>query len=351
VQPDRRPLIRPVRDREPQPNYVLRRIYAGGGLALVVGLVAYGLANAIGGSDDPVTDVVQGVSSADEETSASGFDPAAGPASVTDPVATDPVDVPIHHGFQEDVLYVALYGKVDTDRLGVLGERDAQGSADFAKQVSAGYRSFGRPVVPTFEIIASVASFEEGDGDYSNESPIAQLQPWLDVAEENEMHVVLDLQAGRESFDSQIREFEELLMQPHVGVALDPEWRVAPDEIPKGGQIGTVSGTEVNATIAYLDALVEANDLPPKMLIVHQFEVNMITEKDIIRGTDNVQVVIHMDGFGSLELKRGSYEIVTSSLPEGSLPGWKNFYDEDKPTPTPEETMAANPTPMFVSFQ
>ena len=265
--------------------------------------------------------------------------------------ATVPEEPPIHHGFQDDVLYVALYGKVDTDRLGVLGEYDAQGALEFAQEVSAGYRGFGRPVVPTFEIIASVASFEEGDGDYSNESPIAQLRPWIDVAEENDAHVVLDLQAGREAFDSQIREFEELLLEPHVGVALDPEWRVGPDEVPKGGNIGTVTGAEVNRTIKYLDALVEQNDLPPKMLIVHQFEIGMISEKETIASTDNVQVVIHMDGFGQLDRKRNSYEMVRSTLPEGALLGWKNFYDEDQPTPTPAETMAASPAPMFVSYQ
>jgi hypothetical protein len=341
VEPDRRPLIRPSRDARPQPNYALRRFYAGSGLLVVVGLLVYSLANAFRGSDEPEADA-----------STVAVVPTAPNLAITTVAETIPVEVPIHHGFQDDVLYVALYGKVDTDKLGVLGEYDPAGAAAFAKQVSAGYRGFGSPVVPAFEIIASVASFEAGsDGNYSNESPVAQLQPWLDVAEQNEMHVVLDLQSGRAAFDSQIRDFEELLVQPHVGVALDPEWRVGPNERPEGGKIGTVTGAEVNATIGYLDQLVEDNDLPPKMLIVHQFEVGMITEKEIIKGTENVQVVIHMDGFGSLPRKLGSFEIVTSDLPPGVLPGWKNFFDEDEPTPTPEETMAANPTPMFVSFQ
>mgnify|MGYP006981339232 FL=1 len=30
---------------------------------------------------------------------------------------------------------------------------------------------------------------------------------------------------------------------------------------------------------------------------------------------------------------------------------WKNFYDEDTPTFTPEETMAVDPKPWFVSYQ
>ena len=112
---------------------------------------------------------------------------------------------------------------------------------------------------------------------------------------------------------------------------------------------GTVD--EVNATVEYLDRLVAENDLPPKMLIVHQFQDQMIRAKQTIRGTDNVQIVIHMDGFGPLRLKRETYARITSDLPTGAVVGWKNFYDEDEPTPTPQETMENDPVPMFVSFQ
>jgi hypothetical protein len=30
---------------------------------------------------------------------------------------------------------------------------------------------------------------------------------------------------------------------------------------------------------------------------------------------------------------------------------WKNFYDEDTPTFTPEQTMEVDPAPWFVSYQ
>ncbi|WP_420451316.1 hypothetical protein [Ilumatobacter sp.] len=263
-----------------------------------------------------------------------------------------PVVLPDHHGFQDDTLYVALYGTPGSSTLGVLGETEVDGSIDRAREVAAGYESYAETVVPSFEIIASVASFEAGeDGDYSNESSVGRLQPWVDAADEAGVAVVLDLQAGRARFDLQVQEFEELLLEPHVGVALDPEWRVGPNEIPEGGKIGSVTAAEVNATIDYLDALVADNGLPRKVLIVHQFEDGMIIDKTSIEGTENVQVVIHMDGFGPLFLKNGSYERVVRNLPAGSLPGWKNFYDEDEPTPTPAETMEREPAPVFVSFQ
>ena len=42
------------------------------------------------------------------------------------------------------------------------------------------------------------------------------------------MYVVLDLQPGYTDFLAQAQRYEEFLAQPHVGLALDPEWRLAP---------------------------------------------------------------------------------------------------------------------------
>ena len=91
--------------------------------------------------------------------------------------------------------------------------------------------------------------------------------------------------------------------------------------------------------------------LPPKMLIVHQFTPSMITNKSSIRGTAHVHVLLQMDGFGSLILKRGSWERMVAELPPGAKTGWKNFFVEDRPTPTPGQTMANTPTPSYVSYQ
>ncbi len=277
------------------------------------------------------------------------------PAASETPALIAPAgDVPevAHHGYNPEALYIALYGTPGSDRLGVLGEQDAAASVKRAVEVAAGYDGLSDVVIPTFEIIASVASFEAGDdGNYSNELSIERLQPWVDAADTAGLHVVLDMQSGREPFQTHIENFEPLLLKPNVSVALDPEWRVGPDGIPEGGKIGTVSGDEVNQTVDYLDAFIEANDLEPKMLIVHQFTNAMISNKDTIRGTANVQIVIHMDGFGPYQLKQDTYKRVTEDLPAGAVAGWKNFYDEDQPTPTPEQTMDHDPVPMFISYQ
>ena len=203
-----------------------------------------------------------------------------------------------------------------------------------------------------FEIITTVASTTPGaDGDYSNEFPASTFRPWIDAAADAGMHVVLDLQPGRATFPSQLAEIDDLLVHPHVSLALDPEWRVGPTERPGGGRIGSVDGAEVNQTIDDLDRLVRRHGLPPKMLVVHQFTPSMVTNRSIIRGTENVRVLFQMDGFGSLALKRRSWDRMVDDLAPGALTGWKNFYDEDQPTPTPEETLAQVPLPTYVSYQ
>lgn len=254
--------------------------------------------------------------------------------------------------FRDDTLYVALYGHPGAPVLGSLGEQDVESAVSRAQRVARDYAGSGRPVVATFEIIATVASESAGaDGDYSNEFPESTFQPWIDAAADAGMHVVLDLQPGRDTFPSQLAEIEPLLAHPHVSLALDPEWRVGPTGRPGGGRIGTVDGVEVNQTIDALDALIRRNGLPPKMLVVHQFTDSMVTSRSIIRGTDHVRVVFQMDGFGSLLLKQGSWDRMVAGLPPGALTGWKNFYDEDRPTPTPDETLAQLPAPTYVSFQ
>lgn len=274
-----------------------------------------------------------------------------GPVTATEPaVRLRPPDPAA--GWMPGTLYVALYGHPGSGTLGALGEQGIAAAVDRAQAVAAQYGSFGRPVVATFEIIATVASSSPGaDGDYSNEFPDSKFQPWIEAARANRMHVILDLQSGRASFLSQAREIEPLLAQRNVSLALDPEWRVGPTQRPGGGRIGTVDGAEVNATIAYLDGVVERFALPPKMLVVHQFTPSMVTNKTLIRGTSNVQVVFQMDGFGSLPLKVGSWGRMVADLPPGALTGWKNFYDEDRPTPTPAQSLAVQPTPVYVSYQ
>src|SRR5690606_41488694 len=53
----------------------------------------------------------------------------------------------------------------------------------------------------------------------------------IEAAADAGQYVVLDFQPGGSSFLEQVHEYEELLAYPHVGIALDPEWRLKPDQV------------------------------------------------------------------------------------------------------------------------
>jgi len=248
---------------------------------------------------------------------------------------------------------VALYGHPGTAALGVLGEQDLPGSIARAQKLAASYAALSDvPVVPTFEIIATTASSEPGaDGDYSSESTVASLRPWVDQAAAAGMYVVLDLQPGRADFLSQARRYTDLLRLPNVGLALDPEWHLEAGQKPLQ-QIGGVDAGDINAVTTWLAGLTATTHLPQKLLVLHQFQLSMIRhEHKLDTHHAEIQLLIHMDGNGTPALKDETWAAVTAAAPPGLPLGWKNFYDEDTPMLTPTQTMAHHPAPLMISYQ
>lgn len=247
---------------------------------------------------------------------------------------------------------VAMYGHPSTSQLGVLGEQGpAEGVARLAS-IADGYDADGYDVVLAFEIIATVASARAGrDGDYSNETALDDIRPWIEAAGANDMYVVLDLQSGRTDFLSQAKLYEEFLRLPHVGLALDPEWRLGPDQVHLR-QIGTVDASEINRVARWLADLVRTEALPQKLLILHQFRFSMITNRELVETPPELAVLVHMDGQGAIATKYSTWGALTGEPDAHRFYwGWKNFYDEDFPTPTAEQVLRLRPSPLFVSYQ
>jgi hypothetical protein len=248
---------------------------------------------------------------------------------------------------------VALYGHPGTPGLGVLGEQDLTASIARARQMAAAYRPLSRvPVVPAFEIIASVAEASPGpDGSYSYETPVSELLPWVRQATADGLYVVLDLQPGRASLLAQAEHYQSLLELPDVGLALDAEWKLQPGQKPLR-QIGHVDIGEVNSVVDWLAALTARHDLPQKLLVLHQFQLAMLTGEQYLNTShDDLAIVIHMDGQGTPGVKQGTWNAVTAAAPHGVFFGWKNFLVKDHPMLTPGQTMTETPTPVMISYQ
>ena len=283
-----------------------------------------------------------------------------GPASGPDPSAVAspaPAPVPALPGGGQTLFpgrrLVALYGHPGAPELGVLGAQDLPGSIARAQKLAASYAPLSDvPVVPTFEIIATTASSEAGpDGDYSSESSVASLRPWVEQAAAAGMYVVLDLQPGRADFLAQARRYTDLLALPGVGLALDAEWHLERGQKPLQ-QIGGVDAGDINAVTAWLAGLTATTHLPQKLLVLHQFQLSMIRHEHTLDTQHaEIQLLIHMDGNGTPALKDETWAAVTAAAPPGLPFGWKNFYAEDTPMLTPTQTMAHQPAPLMVSYQ
>jgi hypothetical protein len=247
---------------------------------------------------------------------------------------------------------VALYGTPGTAALGSLGEQDLDASIARVKDLVAQYQPHSDlPVVPAFEIITTVAAGQPGaDGDYSNEVEIAKIRPYVDAAKAAGVYVMLDLQPGRSDFLTQAKRYEELLAEPHVGLALDPEWRLQPGQVHRV-QIGSVNIDEINQVGDWLAGLVRERNLPQKVLMLHQFRTSMIVGRERLNTAhDELALMVHADGFGTQGMKRDTWNAMRQNSPNVYW-GWKNFIDEDKPMLDPAQTMQVSPDIVFVSYQ
>jgi hypothetical protein len=249
---------------------------------------------------------------------------------------------------------VALYGHPGTPALGVLGEQPLDAAIDRARRTAAHYDDLVEPtVVPAFEIIATVASSAAGpDRNYSAEAQVDVLRPWVEAAGEAGLYVVLDLQPGRTDFVTQAERYRSLLELPHVGLALDPEWRLRANEVHLT-QIGSVDVQEVNRVVTWLADLTREARLPQKLLVLHQFRLGMLPGRarlDLSR--DELAVMVHADGQGAQGDKQATWRALHAGAQDDLWWGWKNFYDEDAPMLTPEQTVdRVDPLPQLISYQ
>lgn len=248
---------------------------------------------------------------------------------------------------------VALYGTPNSSRLGALGEQPLEATIERVKLLAAEHQKHTSEfVLPTLEIITTIAHVGATENnDYSREIDVAALDPWVKAARQAGVYVVIELQPGRADFLTQAKLYEPLLTEPHVGLALDPEWRLKPHQLHLR-QVGTVDAAEINQTAEWLAELTRKHHLPQKLFLLQQFKLTMITNRHMINTAhEELAFAIQMDGHGGHGSKLETWNAIRRELQPEIYPGWKNFYDEDKPVLTPEATMKLAPVPWFVSYQ
>jgi hypothetical protein len=105
--------------------------------------------------------------------------------------------------------------------------------------------------------------------------------------------------------------------------------------------------------VTWLADLTRENVLPQKLLVLHQFRVDMLPGRERLdTSRDELAVLVHADGQGGQADKQATWRRLHVDAPESISWGWKNFYDEDLPMLTPEQTIAqVSPVPDLVTYQ
>lgn len=283
----------------------------------------------------------------------------AGPGSSSTPPApstttTEPPQLP--RGGRElfpRYRLVGFAGHPTAPALGRLGIGNLGDRAREIEKVAQPYAA-GREILPVLELIATVVQGSPGrDGMYRVRESDDVIATYLAAARKVKGVLLLDIQPGRSAFLTEVKAYEKWLKQPDVGVALDPEWRMGPGQIPMR-VYGHVSGKELDSVARYLAGIVKAGDLPDKAMVFHQVAASVVRGQDAIKEHPGVVIIKSVDGIGSKAMKEDTYNVLVKDLPKGIHPGFKLFYEEDRrlgPLMTPQQVLALKPRPEYVLYE
>lgn len=252
---------------------------------------------------------------------------------------------------------LSYYGNFYSRHMGILGEyepdevlRRLNSTADLWEAADP-----TTPIQLAIEYIAMVAQADGGrDGMYRAMMPATEIEKAYDLAKKADAILILDVQIGLSTIEKELPKFKTYLERSEVHLALDPEFSMKTGDKP-GTVIGSFNAVDINYVIDYMSTIVRENKLPPKVLLVHRFTQNMVKNTEQITPTPEVQVIMVMDGWGSKDLKRGTYAQVIQPEPV-QFAGLKIFYKNDLKAPstgifTPTEALQLNPKPIFIQYQ
>jgi hypothetical protein len=252
---------------------------------------------------------------------------------------------------------IAYYGNFYSRGMGVLGEYDEPIMLDKLRAEVAAWEAADpdTPVVPAIHYIVTTAQqLPQKDGMYTLRMPDSQIDKALEIAAKIDAIVFIDFQVGLSTLQKELPHYEEYLKHPKVHLGVDPEFSMKTGHAP-GKVIGSYDAADINFAAEYLARLVRENDLPPKILVIHRFTQDMLTNTHLIRPLPEVQIVMDMDGWGDKAKKIGTYTRVIVPEPV-QFTGFKLFYKNDLFAPstgifTPAELLKLSPQPIYIQYQ
>jgi hypothetical protein len=252
---------------------------------------------------------------------------------------------------------VAFYGNPLSKKMGALGEFPKDVMLQKLKGEVARWQAAdpATPVQPALHLIAVVAQGTPGKaGKYRMIVPDKTINQVYEWAKESGSIMFIDIQTGHDDIRNILPHFEWILKNPDVHLGIDPEFNLIKSGKKPGTKIGTYDAADINYASGYLKDLVKKYNLPPKVFTVHRFTKGGVTNSKDIRLRPEVQIVMHMDGWGAPWLKRDTYKAYVVSEPV-QYTGFKLFYHNDtkkgNPLLTPKEILKLNPKPLYIQYQ
>jgi len=247
---------------------------------------------------------------------------------------------------------LSYYGFPGVPQMGILGAHSPEELYPVLLDQALAYEEVDpdKPVVMAYEVIASVAQRDpQADGSYLARISDDVVQEYVDFCEKRKLHLLLDMQYGRLTTEQELEAIAKWLEYPFVHPALDPEFSIEEGETP-GVELGTIDGSDVTFAQEWCADFCATRGLPPKILIVHQFNVYSISNKDTIKPVDGVQFCLEVDGFGTPDMKLETYGVLTQDPIE--FHGFKLWYSgEDDPMMTEEDVLNLDPSPDVIIYQ
>jgi hypothetical protein len=249
-----------------------------------------------------------------------------------------------------DHTVVAFYGAPQQEALGTLGIGTPAAAGRRLERQARAYRGGGRPLLPAFELIATIAQSDPGEeGDHSQRQTARTIRRYLRAARAQRALLVLDVQPGRAPFMREVRALRRFLREPDVSLALDPEWSMDPGELP-GQEIGSTDAATVNEVSRYLSDIVREGDLPQKLLVIHRFTHDMLRDEDRLQRHPGVALVVNVDGFGDRPNKIAKYRELAGGRRDRHH-GFKLFYHEDTNLMSARRVLRLQPRPELIVYE